>query len=1166
MKQDFAHLHVHSDYSLLDGCARIDSLCSHAAKAGMLALALTDHGNLFGAVEFFKTAKQHGLNPLIGCEAYLVYDHKMTERPERSCHRYYHMGLLAKNLTGYRHLVQLISDAHTKGMYYKPRTDMEQLARYAGGLIGFSGCLQGVIPQLLLRDQYDQAQQAMRIFIDIFGRENFFVEIQNHGIAEQIKLIPLLLKLARAFEVKVVCSNDAHYVQKAHWSAHDALLCIQTGTKLNDEKRLRCSGQQFYLKSPEEMAALFAEVPESLKHTVTVAEMCALDIPFGSYHYPLFPLPAGVKSPAAYLKELCIQGLKDRYRIDYHQIEEAADPALARTIKERINYELAVIEKTGFLDYFLIVWDFVDWARRRGIPVGPGRGSGAGCLVAYLLKITDIDPLRFKLLFERFLNPERITPPDFDIDFCKRRRDEVIDYVRNKYGADCVSHIITFGSFGAKMIVRDIARVLDVPYAEADRIAKMVPDDPKITLETALERSVELKTEMRQNPLTKRLFEPGSIIEGMVRNTGKHACGIIIADQPLTHYIPVTLQEGDLTTQYPKDQLEVLGLLKMDLLGLKTLTVIADAQEHIRRTCALADFDIEKVPLDDPETFKLLNKAQTIGIFQLESHGMQSLCRQFRISTIDEIIALIALYRPGPMELIPDYIRGKHDSTAVQYLHPLLEDICKETYGVMVYQEQVIEAARCIAGYSAGGADVLRHAMGKKNVEEMAEQRETFIQGAEKQQGIPAAKAKALFDLLEKFAGYGFNKSHSAAYAILAYRTAYLKANFPTEFMAAMLSSELGNADKVALFIDECHCLDIPVYGPDINESRENFTPIPAPDEKGPIRFGLAAIKGVGDAAAKAIISEREAQGPFKSFHDFVIRIDLRTVNRRVHECLIKVGAFDAVDKDRQHLLHSLEHTLNTLASLQRDKQAGQGLFQFMDASIDSTPSSPSEEEEIPRMTLRHKLHYEKELLGFYLSGHPMDAYEGLVEKIDTVTTTTLDTFSDRTPFRLCGMLSGIDKKLSKKDNRPWALFTLVTRHANFHLHMYTEAFDQYGDRLVEESTVTVYGLVSQRNGESRLIAQRLQRLDAHIPHLIQKIRWDLHPTPQVDDFLNTLRQLINQNLGPTSVQIGFCFDKTQTLLADIAPSLTLRIHAELFQTLRKHPAVAQTQVTVEAL
>ena len=1169
----FVHLHVHSDYSLLDGCCRLDTLCHRAHQLGMPALALTDHGNLFGAVHFYKTAKAHNIKPLVGCEIYLVYDHKMTERPQRSQHHYYHMGLLAKNLQGYRNLTQLVSDAHTRGMYYKPRTDMEQLARHAKGLIGFTGCLRGVVPQLLVQEQYDQARHALSRFIDIFGPDNFFVELQDHGLTDQSKIITPLLKLAQEFNLKTICSNDVHYVEQTHSAAHDALLCIQTGAKLRDEKRLRYSAQQFYLKTHDEMAQKFHEAPQSLTNTLVVAEMCDLDIPFGQNHYPVYKLPDTLcaihPDNATYLKHLCIQGLKERYNIDYTQPDTT--DTTTRTLIERLDYELTTIANTGFLDYFLIVWDFIDWARRRAIPVGPGRGSGAGCLVAYLLKITDIDPLRFKLLFERFLNPERITPPDFDIDFCKRRRDEVLDYVREKYGRDAVAHIITFGSFGAKMIVRDLARVLELPYSEADRLAKMVPDDPKITLDNALERSSELKAQHHRNPQTRQILNHGKIIEGMVRNTGKHACGILIADQPITQLVPVTLQEGDLTTQYSKDPIEDLGLLKMDFLGLKTLTVIADAQENVRRARNLPNFDIETIPLDDPKTFQLLNTARTIGVFQLESSGMRALCRQFKIANIDEIIALIALYRPGPMDLIPDYIRGKNDPSTVRYPHPLLEDVCRETYGIMVYQEQVIEAAKRIAGYTPGAADILRRAMGKKKHEEMRLQRQNFIRGAKTTNNLPSDKAGEIFDLLEKFAGYGFNKSHSAAYAILAYRTAYLKANYPVEFMAALLSCELGNADKVAYFIDECHALHIPIYGPHINESRETFTPLPqGPNGKSSIRFGLAAIKGVGDTAAQKILAERDTNGPYKNFGDFATRSDPRAINRRVYECLIKTGAFDHTRIDRKHLLDTLEATLSAATTLHKDRANGQMNFlnsiqppTIASPSNNSTtghnPHTPSDEATMP---LKEKLVYEKQHLGFYISGHPMAAYQGLTESIDTLTQDTLASTPDRTPFRLCGIISNIDKKISKKDKRPWARLNLHTHHSTYPLNLYAQAFEIHSQHLSEENLVVAYGAVLNRKGDIRLSADRLEPLDTQIAHLITTIRFTLHPDTRADPFLQKLRHILDQHPGNTRIQIAFRFDNSQRLCADIAHSLTLHLTPSTFQQLKGHPAVIKAHVT----
>ena len=1175
---EFVHLHLHTDYSLLDGACRIDRLMGQAADFGMKSLAITDHGNLFGLVDFYQTAKKFEINPLLGCEIYLVSGSRL-ERPERGHHVYYHMGLLARNYTGYQNLTKLVSDAHIRGFYYKPRTDIEQLAAHAEGLIGFTGCLQGVVPQMLLHDQFEEAREWIGRFIDIFGRENYIVEIQDHHIPEQKKIIPLLLKLADEFKLKVVCTNDVHFVKKSDSASHDVLLCIQTGSKVEDEKRMRFANDNFYLKTGEEMAHLFSELPESLENTRTVAEMCDVKLPLGENHYPVFKMAPEIqarsKTNAGYLKELCINGLQKRYGVDYHNPNKYKpkaneDTDLANTLIERINHELEVIDNTGYVDYFLIVQDFINWALNQSIPVGPGRGSGAGSLVAYLTHITDIDPIRFKLLFERFLNEDRISPPDFDIDFCMRRRGEVIEYVRNKYGNDCVANIITFGTFGAKMVVRDVARVLDIPYGEADRIAKMVPDDLKITLDESVLRSSELQKEVENNELARKIIEHGKIIEGMVRNTGTHAAGIIIGDRPLTEYIPLTLQEGALTTQYPQLPVENLGLLKMDFLGLKTLTVIADAEENIRLTAG-EDFDINNIPFNDEKTFQLIDNGLTTGVFQLESGGMRNLCRQIKIASIDEIVALIALYRPGPMEWIPDYIRGKQDPSTIKFPHPLLEEICKETYGVMVYQEQVIESAKVIAGYTLGAADILRHAMGKKKVSEMKQQRVVFVEGAFKTNGIEKKKALEIFSILEKFAGYGFNKSHSAAYAILSYRTAYLKANYPVQFMAALLSSELGNADKVAFIIDECAALNIPVLGPDTNLSRQNFTPVyDKATGKGSIRFGLAAMRGVGDAAASKIIEERESNGDYHDFHEFISRIDSRSVNRRVLECLIKSGAFDYSGDDRGALLEDIDGILNEMVALQRDRERGQeSFFDLLDSATEPPDGSNGSNGHNGNGRLRtntvmplfEKLKYEKELLGFYVSGHPMNGYKDLDIAIDTIKDNNLLTLEDRSYFRLCGVVSIISKKISRRDKRPWAILSLGTRHSTYSINIYAEAFSKYSEMLVNGELLMVTGIVLKRDDDVRLSADVIHPLDPSIPDVIKKICWIVRPDAQADDFLDKLRNIIDDNYGDTQNEIGFLVDDNHLVVTNIAASLTWKVRPDDFLKLRQHPAVVSVEI-----
>ncbi len=1194
--KSFVHLHVHTDYSLLDGACRIDRLMDRAVELGMPALALTDHGNLYGAIAFYTAAKEKGIKPLIGCELYLVETSRL-EKHGRSDEgkSMFHLGLLARNLTGYQNLLKLVSDAHLKGFYYKPRTDLETLAKYADGLIGFTGCLASLVPQHLLHDREEEARQACGRFVEIFGRENYFVEIQDHGLPEQRKIIPGLLQLAEEFNLKVICTNDVHYVNAADAGPHDVLLCIQTGAKLAEIERFKFTGTQFYLKSRDEMAKLFKEVPDSLTNTQLVAEMCDLAIPFpkGSERYPKYPLPPEIratKSPAEYLHDLCAKGLQERYGVDFAAV--AKEPAVASRLDKinrrpegekpqppdyagltqpqelavRLGYEEAIIGVTGFLDYFLVVWDFIHWAKQQGIPVGPGRGSGAGCLVAYLLGITNVDPMRFGLLFERFLNPERISPPDFDIDFCMRRRGEVIDYVRDKYGRDCVANIITYGTLGAKMVVRDVCRVHDLPFAEADRLAKMVPDELNIELKSAIERSAELRNEYERNPVAKKILDQGLVLEGMVRNTGKHAAGIIITDQPLEDFVPLTLQEGDVTVQFSMKAVDKLGLLKMDFLGLKTLTVIADAVVNVRRTHD-PKFEVDSVAFDDPKTYELLNAGKTVGVFQLESGGMQNASRQIGISNIEDINAISALYRPGPMQFIPDYAAGKKDPSSITYPHPLLEPVLKETYGIIVYQEQVMECARVIAGYSLGGADMLRRAMGKKDAEAMAKQRIKFVAGAKEQHNIPEAKANEIFDLLNKFAEYGFNKSHSAAYAVVSYQTAYLKANYPVEFMAAVLTAELGNAEKVSHFIAECEAMGLTVLGPDVNESRETFTPV---GDK--IRFGLAGIKGVGEQAAQRIIEEREANGPFADFEDFTSRVDTRAANKRVLEHLVKTGAFDFSGASRKALFDGIDAALAGAAAQARDRAAGQE--SFMDMLAEPAPSARKSQDPSSKsqksnddFTSAEKLQFEKELLGFYVSGHPMNVYTGLSEAIDTYTVEELLQINDRLEFRLCGIAGNIAKKLSKKDNRPWAAFTLATRHASVALNMFADAYERYGENLIAETPVLVQGNIIVGNDGARINVKECYALENFVTGTVKTITWLLKPDhPSLPAFFQLLRETINQQTGDTRVCFGFLFEDRAAAIADASTALTWKLTAPVFQELKAHPAVAGVQLETKPL
>ncbi|RXK52848.1 DNA polymerase III subunit alpha [Oleiharenicola lentus] len=1187
---NFVHLHVHSDYSLLDGACRIDRLMDRATALGMKALALTDHGNLYGAIDFYNTAKAKGIKPLVGCELYLAAGSRL-ERTGRSDEgkSIYHLGLLCRDLTGYQNLLKLVSDAHLKGFYYKPRTDLETLAKHSKGLIGFTGCLASLVPQHLLHDNYPEARKACAHFVEIFGRENYFVEIQDHGIAEQRKIIPGLLKLGEEFNLKVICSNDVHYVNATDAGPHDTLLCIQTGAKIAEENRMKFDGTQFYLKSREEMSKVFGEVPDSLTNTQLVAEMCDLAIPFpkGSERYPKYPLPPEVKSklsPSEYLHQLCVEGLKRRYGADFEVVakrpvvaerlarltnlpagQKPTAPdysglALEEELAVRMGFELAIINVTGFIDYFLVVWDFIHWAKQKGIPVGPGRGSGAGCLVAYLLGITNLDPIRFKLLFERFLNPERVSPPDFDIDFCMRRRGEVIDYVRQKYGNDCVANIITYGTLGAKMVVRDVSRVHDLPFVEADRLAKMIPDELNIELKAAIEKSAELRNEYEKNPVARKILDQGLVLEGMVRNTGKHAAGIIITDKPLDEFVPLTLQEGDVTVQFDMNAVGKLGLLKMDFLGLKTLTVIADAVDNVRHT-ADPKFDIETIPLDDPKTYPILNAGKTVGVFQLESGGMQSACKQVGVTDINDINAICALYRPGPMQFIPDYARGKRDPASVSYPHKLLEQSLQETYGIIVYQEQVMECAKIIAGYTLGGADMLRRAMGKKDADAMAKERIKFVEGAKRVNNIPEKQANEIFDLLNKFANYGFNKSHSASYALVSYQTAYLKANYPVQFMAAVLTSELGNAEKVAHFIAECEAMGITVLGPDVNESRANFTPV---GDK--IRFGLAGIKGVGEQAAQKILEEREAHGPFKDFADFTARVDARALNKRVLEHLVKTGAFDFSGSPRKPLFDGIDAAIAGAAAHARDKAAGQNTFLDMFAeekpkkngaaarSPNSDLSSPSAAD----FSATERLQFEKELLGFYVSGHPLNAYTGLAEALCTHTEETVMLEGDRVEYRLAGLMSGINKKLSKKDNRPWAFFTLSSKRGTLSVNMYADAYETYSKHLAENAPVVILGTVMKGNDGTRLNVKELYPLDAYLQNNIRKVTWLVQPEhPQLPDFLRLLRKTLDAAGGETKVELAFLFEGRVAPIAETSTALKWRIMPDTFQRLRAHPACA---------
>src|SRR5438105_4460686 len=926
-RDSFVHLHLHTEYSLLDGSIRMKELMKKAAEFKMPAVAITDHGNLFGAIEFYQEAQRAGVKPIIGCEAYIAPgSHK--DRPASRRDAAYHFTLLARDETGYRNLVKLITAAHLDGFHYAPRIDKELLSAHAAGLIGLSGCLSGEINSAIQANNLEKARQSAAEYRDILGPENFFMEMHDHGMEEQRLCNRVLPKIARDIGVGLVAANDVHFLRRSDHEAHDVMMCIGTGKMVQDENRMRYV-PELYFKSPAEMHEIFRDFPEAISNTLEIGERCRFDLEFGHSKYPEYPVPAG-KTREGYLRELCYKGLHERYG------ERAAND---QELIKRLDYEVDVLEKTGFVSYFLIVWDFIHFAKERGIPVGPGRGSAAGSMVAYVLGITDIDPLQYGLIFERFLNPARISPPDIDVDFCEARRDEVLDYVRRKYGERRVSQIITFGKLKARSVVRDVGRVMGLSYRDADRIAKMIPNELNITLSSAVERNPELKRAVATEPQTKQLMEHATALEGLSRSSGVHAAGVVIADRDLSDYVPLCRDThgADIVSQYAMGPLNDLGLLKMDFLGLKTLTVIEDTVALVRKR--VPDFSLKNIPMNDAAAFGLYNRGETIGLFQMESGGMTSVSKQFDVQKIDDIIALIALYRPGPMELIGDYIKRKKGLTRIRYEHPLLEEICADTYGVMIYQEQVMAAASKLAGYSLAQGDLLRRAMGKKDKEKMAKERANFIAGCTRTNEIGEKKANAIFDLLEKFAGYGFNKSHSAAYALISYQTAFLKANHPVEFMAGLLSNEINNTEKISVLVAECKRMRITILPPDVNRRGLKFTPEAValssgrgeeengqkrlPAEEG-IRYGLAAIKHVGQGAMEVTIRERERNGDFKSLEDICSRLDSRVANRKMLESLVKSGAFDFLNRERAELIACIDDALSASASAHRDRAAGQ--------------------------------------------------------------------------------------------------------------------------------------------------------------------------------------------------------------------------------------------------
>jgi DNA polymerase III subunit alpha len=1058
---EFVHLHVHSEYSLLDGAAQLEKLVDKAKELKFPAIALTDHGNLFGAIDFYNAAQKAGVKPILGCELYVAPGGRKERGSQDGGYEgANHLTVLVRNRTGYQNLVKLVSRAFLEGFYYKPRVDRELLAQHADGLLVLSGCLNSEVSRLLSAGDAVKARETAGWYQGVFGKDHYFMEVQAHGLEEQERVMAETLRIAKSIGAPVVGTNDSHYLEDGHARAHEALLCIQTGTNLQDSGRFRFSTQEFYIKSAEEMARVFADLPEACRNTLAVAERCNLTLEFNQFHLPRYVVPSE-HTLDSYLHELAHAGLKRRY---------GASPGDA--IEARLAHELSVIEKMGFAGYFLVVWDFIRYAREQGIAVGPGRGSSAGSLTAYSLGITNVDPIRYGLLFERFLNPERISMPDMDIDFSDDRRDEVIRYVAERYGRDRVAHIITFGTLGAKAAIRDVGRVLGMPYGDVDRIAKLVPNFPlNITLDDAQQKSLPLAEMVRSQANVKELWEIARTLEGCTRHASVHASAVVISDEPLEEYIPLYKdpKRPELITGYAMGPIEKLGLLKMDFLGLRTLTVLANTVALIKESRGL-QLDLDRLPLDDKKTYEMLSEAKTFGVFQLESSGMRDALRGLKPEQLEDLIAMVSLYRPGPMELIPDFIQRKHGRSKITYEHPAMEKFTRETYGIMVYQEQIMQIASEMAGFTMGEADILRRAMGKKDRELMAKQREKFITGCRERNTTPA-KAERVWELMEKFAGYGFNKSHAAAYGLVAYQTAYFKANYPVEFMAALLTSEMGDTDKIVKYIEECRAMGIQVVPPDVNVSAVQFSV--AGDT---VRFGLAAIKNVGEAAMQSILKSRSAEGTFKTLEDFCTRVDLRLVNRRVVESLIKAGAFDSLGLTRAHLLATTDTALESGQRQQRDRAEGQGsFFEMIPAAAPARAIAPAEI--MPEWETDQRLAFEKEVLGFYISGHPLARYRGVVEPLGVTTSADLAAKGHGARVILFGHANALKETSTKGGNR-MAFFTLEDMEGTVDVTVFPEPFKSAVACLRSGEAVLVRGRVDDGDKGRVVLAEDVRLLE----------------------------------------------------------------------------------------
>lgn len=1088
----FAHLHVHTEFSLLDGASRIKNLVTAVKELGMDSVAITDHGVMYGTIDFYKECLKQGVKPIIGCEVYLAPGSR-KERQEINGVKYYHLILLAENQTGYRNLVQLVSLANIEGMYYKPRVDKELLKKYHEGIICLSACVAGEIPRALIQGNKAKAESLVQEYLNIFGKDNFFLEIQNHGLAEERISNAGLVELAQKYNIGLVATNDCHYVSRADSEFHDILLCIQMGKTIADPARMRFNSDDYYVKSPAEMAELFKDYPEAIANTEKIAARCQVDFEFGHIQLPYYPIPSQYADDEAYLRALCEQALPDRY------------PKSSEAVIKRLDYELSIIHRMGYDSYFLIVWDFINYSRQHGIGVGPGRGSAAGSIVAYLLGITNLDPLKYELLFERFLNPDRVTMPDIDIDFDYIQRSKVIDYVKERYGYDHVAQIVTFGTMAAKGAVRDVGRVLNMPYSQVADIAKLIPNELKITLDKALKESADFRKLYDSDADVKKLIDLARKIEGLPRHSSTHAAGVVIARNPLTDYLPVAVSEGTLVTEFDKDHVEELGLLKMDFLGLRTLTVINDTIANIKKNRQEV-IDINAIPLADELTADMLCAGKTGAVFQMESSGMTNLVKDLAPRNFADLIPTVALYRPGPLGsgMVEDFIGGRHGTKEVTYMHPLLEPILKETFGVVLYQEQVMQIVQVLADFSLGQADLLRRAMGKKKHEILLAQKENFLKGCAQNQ-IDADLATTIFDLLTHFADYGFNKSHSAAYALVAWQTAYLKAHYPAEFMAAMLTS-IMDTQKVPRYIELARRMELEILPPDINASMANFSV-----DHEAIRFGLAAVRNVGDAAIASIVEARQADGRFKSLLDFCKRIDTSTINKRMLESLIKCGAFDSLGAKRSQLLAIMDAAMSEAQREKRDAMNGQlGLF-----GEDIGETYALKLPDIPEASMPERLNWEKENTGFYITGHPLDEFRASLKNLPTIEFIQHGGVKDKQVVRIGGMVTEA-KRITTRKGDTMCFLTIEDYTERLEITVFPRVFYVNTAVLVPDMPLIIQGRVDVDDDAGvKLLADKVWNLKEYKSEYYLKLS-----TTAASEVKQELKELIKKHAGDHTIYL----------------------------------------------